>query len=533
MKGQRPRQVGVAVAALCLLSVLTVGAQLVERYAGAPTAEKECALHALPTATPARLPAVTAEYPGKLVQRGGTVNDASCLNRTPVYGVVRPQSVSEVRQALAFARAQGLSVSIAGTQHSMGGQASYPNALVIDMRAFDDVSVDEQGRSARVQAGATWHQVVEAAHPRGLSVASMPGIDVLSVGGTLSVNAHGLDFRTGSLASTVRSLRVMLADGSVHSVDRTHRPELFHAVIGGYGLFGVVLEAELDLVDSEMYRFRQRTIDYQDFPEAFAEISADSRNRLMYAHLSTSPGGLLEQTIVYTYESIPGHSEPIPALSSRGNDAFGRFVLNLARTGQFGQRLKWAAQRDLLPRLRACQQPRNEILREAEACLVARNQATYESLGLLENRLNEYADILQEYFLPHDELVSFIDDTRRIIRAHDAVLLNASIRSVRKEDNMLNYAKDERFSLVLYLSQKVSGAGVDDMASLTKALVASVLDHGGTFYLPYQQHYSREQVTRAYPEIDAFFALKRRHDPGLLFMNSLYSRFAVTEQAVS
>ncbi len=78
---------------------------------------------------------------------------------------------------------------------------------------------------------------------------------------------------------------------------------------------------------------------------------------------------------------------------------------------------------------------------------------------------------------------------------------------------------------MLYLSQEVSAAGNRDMADLTRSLVGLALAQGGTFYLPYQQHYTRDDLTRAYPRIEEFFALKRRHDPGLLFMNSLYSRY--------
>ena len=74
---------------------------------------------------------------------------------------------------------------------------------------------------------------------------------------------------------------------------------------------------------------------------------------------------------------------------------------------------------------------------------------------------------------------------------------------------------------MLYLSQRVTPAGHADMADLTRRLVALALARGGTFYLPYQQHYSRSDVERGYPTLDAFFALKQERDPGQLFMNSL------------
>jgi FAD/FMN-containing dehydrogenase len=512
---------------LVLLAVLAVGGQRTLLWSGDAAAAKDCAIHAVPA--PGRdLPPRTATpaYPAATVQQGGTVNDASCLNRTRVYGVVRPRSTADVREALAFARAHDLTVSVAGTKHAMGGQAMRPGALLLDMTGLDRVRVDTGARTAHVGAGARWHDVLEAVHPHGLSVATMPSIDVLSVGGTVSVNAHGLDFRQGSLASSIRSLRVMTADGVVHTVGPDREPELFRAVVGGYGLLGVVLDVELDLVDSEVYRLRGRVVEVADLPRVLdEEVLADDDVRMTYTHLSTSPGSLLREGIVYTYERAPA-GEPVPSLETRDSDRFGRLVLNLARTGHTGQRLKWRLQRDLLPHVRSCRAARNQALRDSEACMVARNQAMYESLGLLRNRLPQYTDVLHEYFLPPDRLVPFLDDLRAELGTHDAVLLNASIRSVHREDVALDYAQGDRLSVVLYLSQRVSPAGNDDMRDLTQRLVAHGLAHGGTFYLPYQQHYTRAQVRQAYPGFDDFVATKRSYDPDLLFRNSLWDRYA-------
>lgn len=514
---------------VALLLVLVVGGPQYALWSGEPVAAKDCVVSPvapLPTGTTAAPPpgGVTA-YPGGLTQRGGTVTDASCLTRTPVFGVVRPSDEEGVRTALAYAEEHSLAVSVGGTQHALGGQASHPGGLVVDMRGLDAITVDEERRTATVQAGATWHQVLEAVHPVGLSVATMPSVDVLSVGGTVSVNAHGLDFRAGSLSSTVRALRVMLADGTVHRVSRDVEPDLFEAVVGGYGLLGVVLDVELDLVDSEMYRLRSRLVPHRDLPQVFAvEVAGDEAVRLTYTHLSTSPGSLLQEAIVYTFERT-GTNEPVPPLRERASHRTSRLVFNLARTGDLGQRLKWGAQRHLLPRVRGCVESRNEALREMEACLLARNQAMYESLGFLRNRLPQYTDVLHEYFLPHEQIVPFLDELRAQLGEHDARLLSASVRSVHEENVVLDYAQGERLSVVLYLSQEVSDEGNEDMGSLTRSLVASSLDLGGTFYLPYQQHYTRDQVLQAYPRLGEFFATKRHYDPGGRFQNSFSARF--------
>jgi FAD/FMN-containing dehydrogenase len=400
---------------------------------------------------------------------------------------------------------------------------------VLDMRGMATVRIDPTGQSATVGAGAIWRDVLEAAHAHDLAVAAMPSIDTLSIGGTVSVNAHGADFRVGSLASTVRSLTLVTADGQVHRLSRTQEPELFGAVIGGYGLFGVIVEADLDLVANRMYELRQTTVPVKALPSHLqGNVFTDPTARLAYAHLSTSPSSLLSEAIVYTHHDVANYpdSQPMPPLRSEQNSRLGRLVLNLARHGGPAQRAKWAMQRDLLPHLRRCYEPRNEALRAGEACLVSRNQAMYNDLGLLRNNVSRYTDVLQEYFLPPEELASFLGAARTSLRNHDAQLLNASVRVVHRNDVLLDYARGDRLSVVLYLSQKVSADGNADMAALTQELLADALQHGGTFYLPYQQHYTREQVAQAYPMLKQFLALKERYDPKRRFSNSFYDRYA-------
>ena len=508
-----------------LLALLTLGTTTLHHYSAAGDGTKECLAQVRP-ASPEVVRRIAEPIPVHLVQRGGTVNDASCVNAVPVHGVVRPRTTGEVRDAIQYAREHDLKVAVGGTRHSMGGQASFPGGLVLDMRDLASVVVDAERRSVRVGAGATWNLVLEALHPKGLSVAAMPGIDTLSVGGTVSVNAHGADFRTGSLAPSVRSLLLVMADGTVRRISRHRDPELFRAAIGGYGLFGVIVEVELETVPDEVYRLEQRLVATGDVARVFEEeLVPDQDVRMMYGHLSTSPGSLLEEVILYTYRRVDDPGVTVPPLVEEQDSRVARLVLNVARHGGVGQRAKWAAQRHLLPRLRRCETSRNAALRASEACLVSRNQGLYNSLGLLDNELTQFTDVLHEYFLPPDELAAFLAAARAELRGHDAHLLSASIRSVEQSETLLSYAPEHRLSVVLYLSQRVTPAGHADMADLTRRLVALALEHGGTFYLPYQQHYSRADVERGYPTVDAFFALKQERDPAQLFMNSLALKY--------
>lgn len=500
----------------------------VEVYAGAPEVDgdKDCLLRADGLPVPESRVVPIQDAPVPVENRNGTINDASCLARTRVFGVVRAELEEEIRAALQFAQEEGIQISVAGRRHSMGGQAFFRDALVLDMQGYNHMSLDEESGILRVQSGATWGQVLNYLHPLGYSVEAMQAIDILTVGGSVAVNAHGIDHRSGSIASSIRSMRIMLADGSVHDVSRTAEPELFYAVIGGYGLFGVILEVELSLTNNEMYRFERRIIDTSDFPAIFAnEIEGSDKYRLMYVHLSTDPTTFLREAILYTYETAD-FDEALPPLRETGYQKGGRFMLNLAKTGPSGERLKWFGQKHILPFFRNCYVSRNEALREPEACLVSRNQALYESLDVLKNKLPDDIDILQEYFVPRQQILPFLDAMHQVLQDNGAVLLNASVRVVHREDILLNYAKEDMFSVVLYLNQEVSPAGNEKMAQVTRQMIDAAADRGGTFYLPYQLHYSRAQLERAYPEINSFFALKRKYDPAMTFMNHWYDRYA-------
>jgi len=81
------------------------------------------------------------------------------------------------------------------------------------------------------------------------------------------------------------------------------------------------------------------------------------------------------------------------------------------------------------------------------------------------------------------------------------------------------------FSLVLFIDQKVTPEGDRQMTALTQALIDATAQQGGTFYLPYQLDYRSDQLQRAYPGVNAFFALKRKYDPSQLFTNEFYAAY--------
>lgn len=476
---------------------------------------------ALAEAPPANSPVHDPSLPWSM--KGGALNDASALSRTPVYGVVEVSTEEHVARALAFARDNGLKISMAAIRHSMGGHAFDDNALVLDMRKFNAIEVDENARTMTVQPGAVWHDIQNRLHPR-FAVKAMQSTDIFSVGGSISVNAHGMDHNVGAIAGTIRSMRVMLSDGSVVTCSRDENADLFRHVVGGYGLFGVVLSATFDITDNVVYETSREIIRAADFTRYFAErLEPDERLGLFYGHLSTSPGNFLEDMIVYRYDQVADAvPADMPPLSEPSGAALKRLILNLAKYGGLFQRLKWFAESNLEPEFEACTVPRTAAMAEGEACLVSRNDPMHDSVPYLFNDLAGETDILHEYFVPRENFGAFLDAAREVLRASPLALLNASVRVVHAEDVALTYAPKPAFSLVLYINQGADEAGNAEMRRLTRALVDATLKHGGRFFLPYQLHYTGEQLAASYPELPGVLAKKRQLDPGELFTSTFY-----------
>ncbi len=450
-------------------------------------------------------------------QKNGFINDASCLNQTPIYGIIDIRTEENIRDALAFAKENNLKVAAIGVRHSMGGQAFYKDALILDMSNFNDIKLNYKDKTIAVQSGATWRQIQEFLHPYHLSVKAMQSSNIFSVGGSISVNAHGMDHRTGSVSSTVHSLRIMLADGSIKKISPQDNKKLFDLVVGGYGLFGIILDAHIEVTDNVMYEEVKFTIPLLQLPETIEEVIHNPEIEIFYAHLSTSPVTFLKQALVFTYKPYTKTAVEIPPLHSPSFSAFKRMLLNLSKSSFLGKLTKWVLEKYF----NDCE----IVVEGTKECLISRNAVMYDSVEYLKSNLSGQTDILHEYFIPIENLVPFIKELRTILIDQNATLLNCSIRLVHKEDNFLTYATRPLVAVVLYLNQSISDYGNMKMLRLTQSIIDSALEHGGTFFLPYQLYFTHEQLLRSYPQWPDFVKQKQQYDPATLFTQHLYEKY--------
>jgi FAD/FMN-containing dehydrogenase len=160
--------------------------------------------------------------------------------------VALPETVDDVVAAVDHARAIGLRVAVQGTGHG-AGSTPLEGALLINMARMTGVEVDPDARVARVAGGTLWRDVMDAAVPHGLTALHGSAGDVGVVGYSLGGGIGWLARKHGLSASSVLSAEVVTADGDVVRADHATNPELFWALRGGGGSFGVVTEVEIAL----------------------------------------------------------------------------------------------------------------------------------------------------------------------------------------------------------------------------------------------------------------------------------------------
>lgn len=460
-----------------------------------------------------------------LKQKGGVINDASCLNQTKIWGLVEVENDDELKYALEFSKKHNIPFTISGEKHSMGGQSFAQNGLVVSLDRLNDLSYVSESNTVKIGAGARWKDVQRYLDEFGKSLKAVQSINIFSVGGSISVNAHGIAHSPGPIASTIKSMKVLLPSGEIRQITSKSDPELFGLIVGGYGLFGAILEVELEVVDNEAYEWKSTYLDYTEFPDYFQEnVKNNSDYGLFYARISISPTSYLTETVAHGFVKTEFDSTDLPLIVEPKLNWLNRVVINFSKTSDFGKWMRWNLEKYIKPKLHNCL-TRNQLFNDNEICTVVRNQEMYDSMGYLKNRLKD-TDILQEYFVSPENMTAFVDGLREIVQKNDANLLNVTIRVVEKDDiSFLNYAKEDMFAFVLYFNQKLDLESSKITEKTTLDLINLVNNLNGTYYLPYQLYYTKTQLKEAYPQIDEFFELKKKYDPSEVFVNKFYEKY--------
>ncbi len=445
----------------------------------------------------------------------GFTNDASQLNLTKVDTIIQvPNDKREIeiqlKDVLKYAKENNLKISIAGAKHSMGGHTMYPNGIMLNMLPYNQMELDTINNILTIGAGSLWENALEYLNKYDKSIAIMQAFSSFSIGGSISVNGHGWQKDLPPIAASIVSFTLMKENGDIINCSRQENPELFKLVIGGYGLFGIVLDVKLKVVENEALQYKYIRLSPENYITYYKKYISENPNvNLVFGRLRISDKHFLEEATLNFFEKA---DVKIPVLQNGKSKETQRLVFRGSVNSEYGKRLRWDLETGM-----------NKVSKNE---IYSRNELLNDHVSLIENKDSSSTDLLQEYFIPERNFNQCIRDMKPILKNSKIDLLNITIRGVHQDnDSYLNYARENVFGFVILFNQKKTNKQEAEMKKLTNLLVDIALKNNGTYYLPYRLHIDKDKMRKSYPNADRFFQLKLKYDPTELFNNKFYEHY--------
>ena len=226
------------------------------------------------------------------------------IDRRPAV-IAQCEGADDVAAALSHARAQGLEVAVRGGGHSVAGMSTSEGGLVVDLRRMRGARTDPRRRTVRVQGGATMSDLDRASEPHGLATTG-GRVSSTGVGGfTLGGGSGWLERRFGLACDNLESVELVTADGELLRASESEHADLFWALHGGGGNFGVATALTFRL--HPLPHFTAALMVWR--PEAGAEVLPAYRDLMAHAP-DEAGGGVLYFTAPpepFVPESLAGH----------------------------------------------------------------------------------------------------------------------------------------------------------------------------------------------------------------------------------
>lgn len=437
------------------------------------------------------------------------VNDVTAINPIQVGRVIQPQTMEEIITAIKNTEGP---ISIGGGRFSMGGQIGYENSLHIDMRKFNKVlHLDTVNKQVTVQAGIVWRDLQRVIDPHDLSIKIMQTYANFTVGGSVSVNCHGRYIGHGPIVSSVLELTLVTASGEVIVASRNENRDVFAAAIGGYGGIGVIADVTLQLADNVKVE-RQTT-----------QLQADLYNDFFNNTIRADKDVIFQNGDLY-----PPHFDIINSVAWKKTDKpltdevrvtpegeeywLEKQVMKVVSSGRVG---KWMRRNIVDPYI------------YSDEMVVWRNrEASYDVAELEPESREEDTYVLQEYFIPVNNIKSFIPKMKAVYEKYDVNVINVSLRhAYADEETYLSWAAEEVFAFVIYYKQGTDQEAREQVRQWTVEMTDAILSEKGRWYLPYQPHASVEQFKKGYVHADKYFEVKNRLDSAHRFTNKLLDKY--------
>lgn len=449
---------------------------------------------------------------------GVVVNDVqSQLNRTTVRKIIQPTTVDAIQAAVHQAGKMSLAISMAGGRHSMGGQQFGSETVLIDMSRFKSVvNFDAKRGQIEVESGIQWPDLIDflerkqrgAKQPWAIRQ-KQTGVDNVSIGGSLASNIHGRGLRFPPFISDIESFVLLDASGELQTCSRTENPQLFALAIGGYGLFGIVSNITLRLVPRTKV---ERIVELIEVRDLLPRIDERIKDGFVFGDCQYSPDLTTAEAThpgVFSCYRPVTQDQPIHKGQKQLSPEDWARLYALVRTDK---RKAFEVYSNYY--LKTSGQVYWSDTHQLSAAFEGYRSAVDPKRG---------TEMITEVYVPRDEFVPFMIQSRRDFVEHDVDMTYGTIRFIERDtESFLPWAKQQSVCIVCNLHVKHTKDGIRKAKVDFRRILDRAIEHRGSFYLTYHRWAKREHLAACYPQFKEFLELKRKYDPRERFQSDWY-----------
>ena len=420
---------------------------------------------------------------------GGSV---SC---TPAH-VAKPLTVAEVQHVVVSARERGLTVKPIGAGHSFSAIGA-TDGIRIDLSNLSGI-VAVEGNLVTLWGGTFLHQLPELLRPHNLALANMGDIDRQTISGATSTGTHGTGGTFGGIATQIRAVTLVTADGELLTVDQTQNAHLLPAVALGLGALGVVVEVTIECVPSFLLRAVERPENIDAVLDTFRVRVEEVDHFEFYWFPHT------DIALTKTNTRIPAPAEPQPLGRVRRwiddelmSNTLYAGVVNTGRA---------------LPRFVP---PINRLA----ARLTGNRDYTDHSYAVF-TAPRRVRFVEMEYALPIDEVPAALREVRALINGRGwNISFPIEVRAAAPDDLMLSTASGRPTGYIA-----VHRYYRENHEEYFRGVESVMKRHDGRPHWGKMHYRDAESLRGAYPRFDEFAAVRDQLDPTRLFANDYLTR---------
>lgn len=449
----------------------------------------------------------------------------SKLNATKVAELHYPQSSEDIVKIILLAKQKNKAISISGGKHAMGGQQFGEDTIHISMKKMNDVlSFNKEKGIITVEAGIEWPQIINYLATSSENISSQwsiiqkqTGGDRLSIGGSISANAHGRGVKFKPIIQDIESFTLINSDGKQLIVNRQVNKELFNLVIGGYGLFGVIATVDLRL---------QKKFKLQRVVEVISinELVEKTKQRLVDGYLygdfqyktDEKASDFMKLGVFSTYKPVPLDT-PMPEVKA-GLDAerWNKLLLlchtDKSKAFDFYQKYYLST---------------NGNIYWSDTHQLSYYNEDYEKY--LEKTMPDYQAgslMITEAYVPRKDINVFIDRIAEDAKTYDFNIIYGTMRLIEQDDeSFLAWAKQNYACVIFNLRMKHTTVDIEKAKLNFQRIIDRALELNGSYFLTYHRYAKKEQLLKAYPQFIEFLKLKLKYDPKERFQSDWYRHY--------